>query len=225
MTRWYEAAQAELGVAEVPGAGNNPRIVAYMEAAGFHQQPDATPWCAGFANWCLAQAGVEGTGSLSARSFLRWGVPLSMPREGCIVVLTRGTDPAAGHVGFYAGQANGRVLVLGGNQGNKVSIAAFRAEDVLSYRWPEEAALPTPDTGEHFEAHDRLREQSWTYNIKGWLTKLAGGGSLIGAGSLPHWHPKPIDIALLLLGAALAAIVMLEVMRYRQRAKALGGQK
>lgn len=226
MTRWYEIAEAELGVAEALGPADNPRIREYFAGAGHPEvMRDSVPWCAAFAGWCLAQADVQPSGSLAARSYLRWGKPLAMPREGCIVVLRRGADPAAGHVGFYAGEANGRVMVLGGNQGDKVSVAAFRAEDVLAYRWPEEAALPTPDTAEHKAVHEQLKDVSWSYNLKSWLTKLVGGGSLIGAGSMPHWHPKPIDVALILLGAALAAIIALEVMRYRQRAKAVGGKK
>ena len=42
-----------------------------------------------------------------------------------------------GHVGFAVGKDTaGRLLVLGGNQGNAVSIAAFDVARAIGYRWP-----------------------------------------------------------------------------------------
>ena len=49
-----------------------------------------------------------------------------------LVILERG---AGGHVGFYAGYApNGDIQLLGGNQGNTVSIASFPTARVLGIR-------------------------------------------------------------------------------------------
>jgi hypothetical protein len=62
------------------------------------------------------------------------------------VVIPRGSNPAQGHVGFYIGtDAKGRVILLGGNQGNKVCIAAFAARP-LGYMWPKavNAEVPMP---------------------------------------------------------------------------------
>ena len=45
---------------------------------------DESPWCAAFVGAVLAECGLAGTGSLTARSYLKWGVP------GDIAVLWRG---------------------------------------------------------------------------------------------------------------------------------------
>ncbi len=60
--------------------------------------------------------------------------------EGCVVVFERA---GGGHVGLVVGEtAGGRLLVLGGNQGDAVSVAAFQRERVVAYRWPPGRDLP-----------------------------------------------------------------------------------
>jgi len=68
------------------------------------------------------------------------------PTIGCVVVFWRGKrDGWHSHVGFYAGCAkNGDILVLGGNQGDGVSIRPYPADRLLGYRWPETVPL-SPD--------------------------------------------------------------------------------
>jgi len=98
--------------------------------------PVRIPWCAAFANAMLVRAGYEGTGSLMARSFLKYGVRTRKPQEGDIVVFSRGRR--GGHVGFYMGEEyrDGRkyILVLGGNQRKAVNVAYYPARRVLGYR-------------------------------------------------------------------------------------------
>ncbi len=133
---WHAIAKAELGVKEIPGAADNPRIVEYHAATSLKASDDETPWCSAFANWCMAEAGINGSGSAAARSWLSWGDPCE-PRPGCIVVLWRvAPDAPTGHVGFLDSLDGDRVWILGGNQGDKVSVAAFPVARVLAYRWP-----------------------------------------------------------------------------------------
>jgi uncharacterized protein (TIGR02594 family) len=100
--------------------------------------PVRIPWCAAFANAILKQTGYEGTGSLTARSFLGYGVATKYPKEGDIVVFTRGRSQYAGHVGFYMGEEtlNGvrYIKVLGGNQNKEVNVAYYPANRLLGYR-------------------------------------------------------------------------------------------
>jgi uncharacterized protein (TIGR02594 family) len=139
--KWYALAEAELGQAEVPGREHNPRILEYLEVAGFQDvQNDDDAWCAVFANWALIMAGHPGTQSRMARSFLGYGKTLAKPVKGCIVVLKRDNNPAQGHVGFFSHAKDKRVYLLGGNQSNKVSIASFPEGDVLAYRMPHDTA-------------------------------------------------------------------------------------
>jgi uncharacterized protein (TIGR02594 family) len=139
--RWLACAWAEFGESEVAGRADNPRILAYFRAvgqgAGLH---DDVPWCAAFVGACLERAGLASTRSLMARSYLRWGAALDGGRQGAIVVLSRGGDPSAGHVGFLVGEDDAHVYLLGGNQGNSVSVAALPKSRVLGLRWPQETA-------------------------------------------------------------------------------------
>jgi uncharacterized protein (TIGR02594 family) len=99
---WIEAAAAEIGVAQHPPGQCNPRITEYHHGTNLRGYDDKAAWCSSFVNWCLGRAGIQGTGSALARSWLDWGQPLDGPVPGCIVVLYR-DDPASwkGHVGFY----------------------------------------------------------------------------------------------------------------------------
>jgi len=42
-----------------------------------------------------------------------------------------------GHVGFYWARSGDRILVLGGNQDNQVSIKGYPKADLLGHRWPD----------------------------------------------------------------------------------------
>ena len=125
------------GVAEVPGRGNEPRIVMYHASTSGGGAPDETPWCSSFVNWCVEQAGLRGTESKMARSWhnQNWGtVVAANPVVGDIVVLSRtggGAPAGSGHVGFYLSDDAGTVQILGGNQGNRISIARYPSNGPL----------------------------------------------------------------------------------------------
>jgi uncharacterized protein (TIGR02594 family) len=136
---WMQTAEKELarGVRELPGVQHNSRILEYHDATSFRATSDEVPWCSSFVNWCFQQNGYEGTRSAAARSWLLWGQEIE-PEYGAVVVLARGGNPALGHVGFFTDRRpDGKILLLGGNQRDSVSIAAYPHERVLSYRWPK----------------------------------------------------------------------------------------
>ena len=134
--KWMDIARSDLGVAEIQGPHHNPRVVELWKTArvpGIHD--DETPWCAAFVSAVLEEAGIVSARTGWARSYLKWGIKLSSPAVGCIVVFERG--PKAGHVGFVVGQDKaGNLMVLGGNQGNAVTVKPFDPNRVLGYRWP-----------------------------------------------------------------------------------------
>jgi uncharacterized protein (TIGR02594 family) len=133
---WLIIAESELGTAEVPGAGNNPRIAEYAACTSLKASEDSVPWCSSFTNWCFKQAGIKGTGLANARSWLKWGTGIDKPTLGCVVVLKRGAPPS-GHVTFYtASLGEDKIVCLGGNQGDKVKYSTYLKSEVLSYRWP-----------------------------------------------------------------------------------------
>lgn len=130
----WRIASAEIGVKEIKGAQHNPRILEYHQATSLQATDDETPWCAAFVSWCIELAGGTSTRSAAARSYLGWGVRVERPQVGDVVVLKRGTKPWQGHVGFFSGYENEYVWVLGGNQGDEVSVKPYPVSDVLGYR-------------------------------------------------------------------------------------------
>lgn len=140
---WLAIARAELGRHEVPGPANEPRILEYHQATTLKATSDAVPWCSAYACFVMTEAGLASTGSAAARSWLAWGRPLKQPVAGCIAVFSRPPDPASGHVGFYLETAgDGRLMILGGNQGDAVSIRPYPRARLLGFRWP--AGVPIP---------------------------------------------------------------------------------
>ena len=111
-------------------------LTAFIKKAGITINPGNTAWCAAFVNAVLYVNNIQGTGAVDARSFLQWGMDTRHPQQGDIVVLWRGSPSSwKGHVGFFKGvDAAGNVLILGGNQSDRVSIEAFSPSRVLSYR-------------------------------------------------------------------------------------------
>lgn len=136
-----EVAKDYLGLTEA----NDSKVISSFikKSAGTSINPRVTPWCAAFMNALIGASGGEGTGKLNARSFLEYGTPTETASEGDIVVFSRGNDPAAGHVGLYAGEVTKGgerfIKVLGGNQGDSVSIAEYPASTLLGVRKPPKA--------------------------------------------------------------------------------------
>lgn len=118
-------------------------VLAMLQLDSKWVENDETPWCSAFVNFtCFMLPNVPRSNSLAARSWLLVGqsIPLTDARVGWdIVVMTRGKLPqpgpnvikAPGHVGFYAGQDEKNVMVLGGNQGDAVNIAPFAKNRIL----------------------------------------------------------------------------------------------
>ncbi|MGH1418221.1 MAG: TIGR02594 family protein [Hyphomicrobiaceae bacterium] len=134
---WLCHAWPELGQREVRGKRDNERIVAlYRDAGHPNIKHDEVPWCAAFVGAVLKRAGLVTTNSLLARSYLRWGVALDAARFGAIAVLSRGSNPAHGHVGFVVGETKDRLWLLGGNQSDAVTVSVFPKSRLLGFRWP-----------------------------------------------------------------------------------------
>lgn len=138
---WLKEAIDEIGQREVAGAKSNARIIAYRDFAGIKIGGDdsVVPWCAIFVNACLSMAGVKGSGSAMARSFVKHPdfERLDAPQVGCITVISSSRGPASGHVFFYTGE-NGLMLQgLGGNQNDSVSVEQFQKAKLVGHFWPK----------------------------------------------------------------------------------------
>ena len=145
---WMIEARKYIGLAEVAGPKHNPTILGWLRDLEAWWAEDETPWCGTFVatvlrvsnrhivkHWYRALAWREG------------GTLLSKPAHGCLVVFSRA---GGGHVGFLEGvDSRGNLMVLGGNQGNRVSVAPFDPKRAVAFVWPSRAdgtpSLPYPE--------------------------------------------------------------------------------
>lgn len=134
--KWLDVARKEMGVHEIVGVKDNPRILEYHQATNLKASDDETSWCSSFCNWVMKQSGIQGTNSAAARSWLNWGAKLTKPEIGCVVIFERGNSTWQGHVCFYLSEDSNNIQVLGGNQNNQVCIASYPKARLLGYRWP-----------------------------------------------------------------------------------------
>lgn len=141
MNAAFDLAAKQIGLNE---RDQNAALQEYMTNGGVNLDPAVTAWCAAYVNATLAQTGQKGTGSNMARSFMEWGTGVDQPQKGDLAVFSRG-DPNGpyGHVGFFDGyNEDGTIRVLGGNQGDGVSIAAYSPDDLLGFRRGEGGMAP-----------------------------------------------------------------------------------
>lgn len=148
---WMVEARKYIGAREIKGATDNPTVVGFWAEIGANWfNDDETPWCGGFVGAVLKRAGyptLSAAQAPRARAWLNYGHAISEPVVGAVVVFWRGSrNGTSGHVGFVAGADRfGRLMVLGGNQSDAVTIAAFDRDRVLGFRWPPDT--PKPDGG------------------------------------------------------------------------------
>ena len=138
---WVGIARRLIGTHEIPGPKHSSFIAngwARLGAGWFND--DETPWCGFFVAHCMDAAGFSyPKGGLFARAkaWLDWGKS-TPPALGAVAVFGR---EAGGHVGFVVGESDTALYILGGNQGNMVSIAPIAKSRLLGLRWPAEMPL------------------------------------------------------------------------------------
>ena len=142
----FQIAARFMGLRETPGVVSNPAVVAMLKLDSPWVDDDETAWCSAFVNYVAWLLECHRSKSLSARSWLNIGSPVtdfSKAWQGFhVVILSRGPGQqpgphvlkAPGHVGFFAGWDASDVRLLGGNQGDAVSIAAFPKSRILGIR-------------------------------------------------------------------------------------------
>ncbi|MBN2636693.1 MAG: TIGR02594 family protein [Prolixibacteraceae bacterium] len=138
MEQLLKIAFGELGTEEFSGNAHNPEVLKYASETNIKGiTTDEIPWCSTFVNWVAMKAGLQFTKKANARSWLSVGLKVTEPEPGDIVIFWRESPESwKGHVGIFLGFSSDkkRVYCLGGNQGNRVSVSAYRANTVLSYQ-------------------------------------------------------------------------------------------
>ncbi|KJF67401.1 phage tail length tape measure family protein [Rhizobium nepotum] len=125
---------------------NRLDINSFLSKGGVNIDAAQTAWCAGFVNSALKQIGVDGSGSLTANSFMNWGsaVDPSKILRGDVLVQSRGlsASQSGGHVGFATGQSRMtggqlQLEMLSGNTKNSVGTGWVNATDIQARRATE----------------------------------------------------------------------------------------
>lgn len=145
---WLRLAYGYHGLREIPGSSHNADILKWWERLALPFKDDETPWCAGFVNAMIQQAGLPIVGKNRAAALgWRWngyGTRLNGPALGAVMSMVRPGKPGSGHMTFVAGRDDrNNIMGLGGNQGNKVSINPYDPYGrKAQYHWPEGVDLP-----------------------------------------------------------------------------------
>ena len=136
-TNLYEVASRFMGTREIAGATHSPQIMAMLHLDAQWPSEDEVPWCSAFINYVCWVLGVPRSKSLAARSWLAVGRPVTLEeaeKGNDIVVFNRGTNPAQGHVAFFSELRDEHVFVLGGNQGDAVTVTSYPRSRVIGVR-------------------------------------------------------------------------------------------
>jgi len=106
---------------------------------------DSSAWCAAFVNSIIKEGSFEDLNDegdkynlIRAKAYQKigsdvGGIDVAKPGD---VVVVRSKDSMGYHVAFYSGRKNGRHLMLGGNQNNRVSVKEIDEDllDIVSVR-------------------------------------------------------------------------------------------
>ena len=111
-----------LGTKEVVGKVHNPVILGWAKELGLDKvyTNDEIPWCGLAVAYAVHKAGLTVVDKpLWALSWAKWGTEVKEPMLGDVLTFKR---DGGGHVGIYVGEDKDCYHVLGGNQGNAMSV-------------------------------------------------------------------------------------------------------
>jgi uncharacterized protein (TIGR02594 family) len=131
------------GITETVGNINNPVIMGWAKELGLEKvyTADSIPWCGLYAAIVMHRAARPVVDQpLWALNWNNFGVRVTEPMLGDILTFTRN---GGGHVGFYVGEDSTSYHVLGGNQGDKVSVVRILKKRLVQARRPAYNSQPT----------------------------------------------------------------------------------
>lgn len=137
--RVIDEALALYGTMEAPGAADNPVILGWAREVGKDVAAayghDSIPWCGLFAAVVIQRAGKPViSGPLWAKNWIRFGQKAAVASLGDVLVFERAGG--GGHVGLYVAEDESAYHVLGGNQGDAVTIARIAKSRCIAARRP-----------------------------------------------------------------------------------------
>jgi uncharacterized protein (TIGR02594 family) len=137
--------------------GSNEEIQKYFDGTAYEKSmrenttnEKDVAWCAAFINWIMKHYGYKGIttdGGYDAVRALKWaewpeGRDIGKPVYGSIAVKTR---TGGGHVGYVAGKKGNKVVILGGNQSQKLYCVSYEISDYFAYVIPKNYEITDED--------------------------------------------------------------------------------
>lgn len=150
LPRTIQLGLAEFGVVEVVGRGSNKTIIGWrdeLNQAGVvitGYSDDDIAWCGLYA--AIIAFRRKGKASevvldpLWARNWAQYGAKVQQACLGDVLVFSR--PGGGGHVAFYIAEDAEAYHVLGGNQGNRVSITRVAKDRCIAIRRPPYLVAP-----------------------------------------------------------------------------------
>lgn len=131
---------------------DNAELRDWLAAGKALGNPAKLPWCGDAVETSIVKtlAGeVVPSNPFWAQAWAGFGVDAKGPKVGAVGVIK--WSKTAGHVGFVAAhdEKKKRVLLLGGNQSNAITLAWFPLSKFIAFRWPKSFPIKTyaPLTG------------------------------------------------------------------------------
>lgn len=131
---WIAEGRKHIGLKELTGKNDHKLLEKWWQSFKAEWLVGEA-WCGLFVAHCLRQSNRYVVPLwFRAKSWESDSMTkLDKPAYGCIVTFTRN---GGGHVGFVVGKnAQGNIMVLGGNQSNMVSIAPFASDRITGFYW------------------------------------------------------------------------------------------
>jgi uncharacterized protein (TIGR02594 family) len=135
MPPWLQVAIGEYDETRSVNGKHNPRIGEYLKSIpGNDAATDQDDWASAFVEWSLNHVGISGPKSQSSRAWATWGREVKRPELGAIAVFNfQGTE----HVGFVLGETADSLIIVGGNEVDRVEARRYYKRDKVTYRMPQ----------------------------------------------------------------------------------------
>lgn len=130
------------GTHEVPGSKDNPDILEWADELGLKNQytHDSIPWCGLAIAIAAKRAGKPVVKDpLWAANWAKWGTKVSVAMLGDVLVFSR---PGGNHVAIYVGEDKTHYHILGGNQGDQISIVRIDKDRCIAIVRPPYTVQP-----------------------------------------------------------------------------------
>lgn len=137
---WLRRARSLIGTREVAGTGNSATILGWAKALGIKvlgiaYNADSVPWCGVFVAHCFADSAPTIPLPKVAVRASAWDA-FGQEVKPCLGAVMRFARPGGGHVAFAVGEDATHFHVLGGNQGDRVSIMRIEKSRLVACRAP-----------------------------------------------------------------------------------------